>query len=71
VVDLDGAGDLHDGLVEKALERNVLAREPADVDQDAHVPAQLGEVGGVARPGCRWFMSGGQRREPPNGASAS
>jgi hypothetical protein len=53
VVDLNRAGDLQDGLVEKSLERDVFAREPVEVDQDAHVHAQLGEVGWFTWPGLQ------------------
>ena len=41
VVDLDRARHLHHCLVEEAVGAEPLAREAAEVGQDAHVPAQL------------------------------
>ena len=38
-VDLDCTGDLYDGLIKEAVQREVACRQPTEVDQDPHVAA--------------------------------
>jgi len=41
VVDLDCTGDLYDGLVEEAVQREVACCQSTEVDQDPHLAAKL------------------------------
>ena len=46
---LYGAGYLEHGLVQEPIPIGILAGKPADIDKDAHVPAQLFQLSNFAR----------------------
>ena len=50
-MDLDGAPDLHDGLVQEALGVGVMARHTAQLHEDADMAPELVDVGRRRRPG--------------------
>ena len=50
-MDLDRPSDLDDRLVEKALRCRTLSREPAQLDQNADMTAELFDVGRCRRRG--------------------
>jgi hypothetical protein len=41
VVDLNGSGDLHDGLVQKAAQVGAFTCKSANVDQNAHMTPDI------------------------------